>query len=116
MRKCKAYEMQMSGKEKLDYDVCRRCNKERKLRVHHCGWSQMQEEEFGAMFIAAWEREAVLCPVTQHHRASPFEEPPEGCPYVLEHVVQVTAWREEAIDGSEREPIRTDHPSRDSSE
>jgi len=70
-----------SGKERLSYDACRECMKDRVVKKR----GYIDDKEFGEYFIYIWEQEKVICPGRKVQ--SVYKNPPENCKYELEHLI-----------------------------
>ena len=92
VRKSKSQIMLESEREKLCYDLCRACRKERVLR-HYKSEPDYFDKEFGQEFISEWDRERVQCPAVNNW-VSVWEEPPEECPLgIFRHAVGIAYYR-----------------------
>jgi len=70
------------NKEKLSYDICRKCIKERKFL------NFLTDEEYGEVFITFWENSIIPCKIkSKIYHQSIYESPNKDCKYFLEQLM-----------------------------
>ena len=86
-----------SGKERLCYDLCRKCwlEKEKgrlRKKYENLPWTKWDDERFGEWFITEWEREEIECALTGE-RISVWEKP-DKCPRgAFRHLIGLVYYR-----------------------